>query len=147
MCKKRWSTGPSRLAWALERIVGKPVQTVCKALAVVPFGREPGRAAGEAGNSFREAGAETPAFRWGWLHRDKDEQSVVHRKHQPKAAPALAFITVPVSMRARSEAIDTAAFAVSWTVAESLRKLDRAMCAIAWSFVIFSWPVRKSIVS
>jgi hypothetical protein len=32
---------------------------------------------------------------------------------QSKAAPAVAFITVPVSMRARSETINTAAFAVS----------------------------------
>jgi hypothetical protein len=63
--REAWSSGPSRLAWASERIVRKPVQTACEALDVVPFGGEPGRAAGETGNSFREAGAEAPAFRRG----------------------------------------------------------------------------------
>src|SRR5262249_15968975 len=66
---------------------------------------------------------------------------------QSSAAPAVAFTTVPVSMRARSEAIRTAAFAVSWMVAGTFRKVDWGIWAIAWSLVICSWPARKSIVS
>src|SRR5215831_4508368 len=44
--------------------------------------------------------------------------------HQSRAAPAVAFTTVPVNMRPRSEAMSTAAFAVSWMVACVFRKLD-----------------------
>jgi len=68
-------------------------------------------------------------------------------QHQSRAAPAVAFTTVPVSIRAWSEARSTAAFAVSWTVAGTLRKVDCEICAIAWSFVMFSWPETNSIVS
>ena len=50
-------------------------------------------------------------------------------------------------MRARSQAIKTAAFAVSCTVAGILRKLDSAICAIASSFVMFSRVPKNCIVS
>ena len=63
------------------------------------------------------------------------------------AAPAVAFTTVPVSTRARSDAIRTAAFAVSDTLAVVFRTFEFAICAIAWSFVTFTLPAKASIVS
>jgi len=50
-------------------------------------------------------------------------------------------------MRARSDAIRTAAFAVSDTLAVVLRKFEFAICAMAWSFVTFIQPAKASIVS
>jgi len=50
-------------------------------------------------------------------------------------------------MHPRSQAISTAAFAVSWTVAPTFTQLDCAIYAMAWSFVMFNWPARKAIVS
>jgi hypothetical protein len=54
--RKAWSSDPSRPAWALERIVRKPAQTVCEALDVVPFGGEPERAAGVAAQQTDRVG-------------------------------------------------------------------------------------------
>jgi hypothetical protein len=59
----------------------------------------------------------------------------------------VAFTTVPVSIRARSEAMSTAASAVSWTFAGIFRRLDCTICAIAWSFVMGSWLAGNSMVS
>src|SRR5579885_503117 len=66
---------------------------------------------------------------------------------QSKAAPALAFTTVPVIIRARSEAISTAAFAVSLTVAGVFRKLEVATCPMACSLLMFILPATNSMVS
>jgi hypothetical protein len=54
----------------------------------------------------------------------------VRPDHQSNAAPAVEFTTVPVIKRPRSEAMSTAAFAVSETLAGTLRKFDPANCAI-----------------
>jgi hypothetical protein len=65
-------------------------------------------------------------------------------RDQSRAAPAVAFTTVPVSMRALSDASRTAAFAVSETLAGAFRKLRVAICAIACSLVMFIMPAKRS---
>ena len=66
---------------------------------------------------------------------------------QSVTAPADALRTVPVIMRARSDARNTAAFAVSAVCGKTFSIVPSARRAMAWSGVMFSVLARTSVAS